>query len=92
MLKPTQNNLDRLEQLFKELQYKVRYEKGNFRPGSCVILEAKVVVVNKFATLDVKLAALTEILGSVQVDESLLSESSLKFYQPLKQTKIEIEN
>lgn len=88
-MKTTQHLLDKLEDLFKELQYKVRYEKGNFKPGSCIILESKVIVVNKFATLDVKIGALLDILASIEVDESLLSEASQKFYQSLnKQAKL----
>lgn len=87
MVKATQHTLDKIEDLFKELQFKVRYEKGNFKPGSCVILEAKVVVVNKFATVDVKIAALLEILYSLEVDTSALSEPMQKFYHTLQQSK-----
>lgn len=83
-MKISQSTLDKIEEVFKALQYKVRYEKGNFKPGSCLILEAKVVVVNKFATLDVKIAALSEILQQISIDESLLNENQLKFLQGIR--------
>ena len=43
-MKANQSTLDKIEDLFKALGYKVRYERGNFKPGSCVLLASKVVV------------------------------------------------
>lgn len=83
-MKISQATLDKIEEIFKAQQYKVRYEKGNFKPGSCLILEAKVVVVNKFATLDVKIAALSEILQQIEIEESLLNENQIKFLQSIR--------
>jgi hypothetical protein len=87
MLKPTQHSLDKLEELFHELGYKVRYEKGNFKPGSCILLASKVIVANKFATIDVRINSLLEILNSIDADPSVLSEPMLKLYSSLKQQK-----
>lgn len=87
-MKATQGNLDKIEELFKVQQYKVRYEKGNFKPGSCLILDNKVVVVNKFATLDVKIAAFLEILSSIEIDEGLLSDVQQKFFDQIKNQKV----
>ena len=82
-MKPTQGTLDKIEDLFKAQQYKIRYEKGNFKPGSCTILTNKVVVVNKFATLDVKLAALIEILREIEVNDDQWDENQMKLFQNL---------
>lgn len=87
-LKISQSTLDKIEELFKAQQYKIRYEKGNFKPGSCLILEAKVVVVNKFATMDVKIAALAEIIQQIEIDETLFNELQLKFYQSIISLKV----
>lgn len=87
-LKISQSTLDKIEELFKAQQYKIRYEKGNFKPGSCLILEAKVVVVNKFATMDVKIAALAEIIQQIEIEESLFNEVQLKFYQSIISLKV----
>jgi len=86
-MKISQGTLDKIEDIFKVQQYKVRYEKGNFKPGSCLILEAKVVVVNKFATMDVKIAALAEILKEIEIDETLFDENQAKFFQSIKNQK-----
>ncbi len=87
-MKATQGTLDKIEDLFKVQQYKVRYEKGNFKPGSCLILDNKVVVVNKFATLDVKISALVEIIQSLEFDETLFDENQSKFFKGIIQLKV----
>ncbi len=87
-MKISQGTLDKIEEIFKVQQFKVRYEKGNFKPGSCLILEAKVVVVNKFATMDVKIAALAEILQEIEIDETLFNENQAKFFQSIKSQKV----
>lgn len=92
MLKPTQGSLDKLEELLSELEYKVRYEKGNFKSNACVLLDHKVIVVNKFSTIETKVSALVEILSQIEVDESILSEKGRNFYRSLQQTKIEFKD
>lgn len=91
MLKPTQSTLDKLEELLSELLYKVRYEKGNFKSGSCLLLDNKVIVVNKFSTIETKVGSLAEILTGIEVDESTLSDKGRNFYRSLQQTKIDFK-
>ena len=62
MAKFTPAFLKKLEDLLKEQGYDVRYEKGNFKSGFCVLEEKKVVVINKFSTLESRIQALTEII------------------------------
>lgn len=65
MAKFTPAFLKKLEDLLKEQGYDVRYEKGNFKSGFCVLEEKKVVVINKFSTLESRIQALTEIIVSL---------------------------
>lgn len=90
MIKATQHNLEKMEELFRELEYTVRFEKGNFRSGACLLQDNKVIVINKFATLDQKLSALFELLAQTEADESLLSDKMKVFYRTLKQTKLSL--
>lgn len=78
--KPT---LQKMEQLFKELDYVVRYEKGTFNSGYCIVENSKVVVVNKFFDTDGRVGVLLDILNVILEDESLLSEKSKTFYKNL---------
>jgi len=86
----TNHTLEKVELLLKDLGYKVRYEKGNFKTGSCLIENSKIVMVNKFANLESKIVALVELLKNLTVEESKLSEKQKSFYYAIKQTKLAI--
>ncbi|WP_333485594.1 hypothetical protein [Sphingobacterium sp. SYP-B4668] len=79
-----------METLFKEFGFKLRYEKGNFRTGACVLQNSKVIVVNKFSNLEIKIQSLIQILHEIQGDESVLDEKQKSFYQIIKQTQLSI--
>lgn len=85
----TQHTLEKLELLFKVLDYKVRYEKGNFKTGACMLESSRIIVVNKFSDLESRITALAELLRSIAIDETLLDEKQLKFLYTLKQTSLE---
>ncbi|MCC6411416.1 MAG: hypothetical protein IT270_07135 [Saprospiraceae bacterium] len=72
----TQTTLKKLEQLFDELDYAVRYEKGNFQSGYCLVESRKIAVVNKFFDTEGRINCLLDILSKMDVDTDLLSEKS----------------
>lgn len=88
MSKFTQAYLDKLEELFRQADYTIRYEKGNFKSGFCILEHLKVIVVNKFSTIENKIGFLIEALQQLPFDESLLDERSKKLLHELKQTEI----
>lgn len=90
MLPNTQHSLDKLESLLKDLGYRVRYEKGNFKTGACMLLNSKVVVVNKFSNLEMKISALVGILRDMTTDGSSLDEKQRQFLRSIKQTALTI--
>jgi hypothetical protein len=47
MLTVTNHTLEKLENLLKSAGYKVRYEKGNFKTGACLLQSSRMIVVNK---------------------------------------------
>ncbi|HNE49879.1 MAG TPA: hypothetical protein PKM51_08070 [Chitinophagales bacterium] len=79
-----------LESIFKENQYVVRYEKGRFQSGYCILQDKRVVVINKFYETEARINALIEILSQIELDLSLLDEKQLKLYEQLAQHKLEI--
>ena len=83
MIKFTRNNLKKLETLFSELEYKVRYEKGNFQSGYCIVENNSIVVVNKFFDVDARINILIEILTTLEIDHEKLSEASSKLYKEI---------
>ncbi len=73
----TQGNLKKIEAVFGEIGYSVRYEKGNFHSGYCLVENRKIAVINKFFDTEARINTLLDILYSLDLDESLLSEASL---------------
>ena len=47
-MKYTQNILDKIEKVAEETGYVIRYERGNFQSGYCILQAKRVVVLNKF--------------------------------------------
>jgi hypothetical protein len=82
--KYTPNTLKKLEELFEEARYIIRYEKGNFNSGYCILEEKRVVVINKFFNVEGRINALIEILQTINVKEEELSGEMLKWYKQLK--------
>ena len=85
----TQHTLDKLEQLLKALNYKLRYEKGNFKTGACMLDSSRVIVVNKFSNLESKIMSVASLVQTMETDEALLDEKQKAFLYLLKQTKLE---
>jgi hypothetical protein len=82
-LKITPNTLKKLEQLFEEARYIIRFEKGTFNSGYCVLEQKRVVVINKFLNMEGRINALSEILPSITVNEAELSTEMQKFYRQI---------
>ena len=89
MNKHTKPTLQKIEQIFKELDYLVRYEKGTFNSGYCIVENTKIVVVNKFFDTEGRVNVLIEILSGVLEDDNVLTDKSKQFYrQLLKNTEV----
>ncbi len=84
MFKYTKHSLKKLEGLLEELGYTIRYEKGNFKSGYCIVENRKIAVVNKFFDTEARINCLLDVLNSIDVDESLFEEKTLAFYQKLQ--------
>lgn len=77
----TTTTLKKLEDLFDELDYTVRYEKGSFQSGYCVVESKRVAVVNKFFDTEARINTLLDILSKFEFDEASLSEKSRELLQ-----------
>ena len=78
------NTLKKLEELYEEARFTIRYEKGNFNSGYCILEDRRVAVVNKFLSTEGRINALLEILPTISVKEEELSTEMLKWYKQLK--------
>ncbi|MEM8896383.1 MAG: hypothetical protein AAGC88_17520 [Bacteroidota bacterium] len=89
-IKYTKSFLNKLEDIFAESDYILRYEKGNFQSGYCILNDNKIAIVNKYFPLDGKINALLEILKSIDIEPQKLSDKNRVFFQELLQTSLEI--
>ena len=72
-----------MEALFSEIEYTIRYERGNFQSGYCIVENRKIAVINKFFDEEARINCLLEILSTIDVDPSSLNEKSADFYKIL---------
>lgn len=88
MIKYTNQFLTKLEDVIAESDYILRYEKGNFKSGYCVLKDQKIIIVNKFYTTEGKINALLDILRTVVLDTTRFSEKSQKLYQEVSKAEV----
>ncbi|NIG51919.1 hypothetical protein [Chitinophaga sp. Cy-1792] len=86
-LKVTPNNLSKLEKIFDDAKYVLRFEKGTFTSGYCILEHKKVVVINKFLNLEGRINTLLDILTTLPLDEDLLTAESHKLYKQILSSK-----
>lgn len=76
----TQATLNKIEQVLDDASYIVRYERGTFQSGYCILEQKKVVVLNKFLPLEGRINTLVDIIPQLQVNPGDLSPESGKTY------------
>ncbi|WP_373520615.1 hypothetical protein [Aquiflexum sp.] len=90
-IKYTKNFLDKLENLFASSEYILRYEKGNFKSGYCILKENKIVIINKYYTLDGKINTLIDIIKEIGFNTKDFSDKKLQdLISELKQTELKL--
>lgn len=67
MFKYTKHTLKKVEGLFDQIKYTVRYERGNFQSGYCIVENKRIAVINKFYDAEARINCLIEILGKVEL-------------------------
>jgi hypothetical protein len=88
MIKYTNQYLVKLEDMIAESDYFLRYEKGNFKSGYCLLRDQKIMIVNKFFTTEGKINILLEILKNVSLDTTRFTDKSRKLYDELQQEEV----
>ncbi len=89
-IKYTNHFLNKLEDVMSETEYVLRYEKGNFQSGYCILNDSKVAVINKFFALEGKINSIIEILRSIEVDSRKLSDSNQKLYAEITNNQLQL--
>ena len=79
----TKHTLQKIEELFEEVGYTVRYEKGNFQSGYCLVENNKIVVINRFFETEGRINTLIDIIDKIDINTHLCSEKGLKTYKEI---------
>ena len=83
-MKLTQTTLDKLEDILGESEYVVRYERGNFQSGWCLLESKRIVVLNKFLNLEARINTLLELIPQLDIQFDKLTHDSQKLYETVK--------
>ena len=82
-MKYTQNTLDKIEKVIEEVGYIIRYERGTFQSGFCILEDKKVVVLNKFLNPEGRINTLVDLIPAVKVNYDMLTRDSQKMYDDI---------
>lgn len=83
MIKVNQPTLNKLGSILEEAGYVIRYERGNFQSGYCILQQKKVVVLNKFLTLEGRINTLVDITPDLDINFDTLTHESQKLYEEI---------
>lgn len=68
----------------------IRYEKGSFKSGYCVLQDRRVIVVNKYFDLESRINSFLEMIPELDIDFSQLDEKETSFVLNLQQAKLAV--
>jgi len=82
-MKYTQTTLDKIGKLIEESGYIVRYERGSFQSGFCILEDRKIVVLNKFLPLEGRINTLIDLISKLKIERDSLTPESRKVFDDI---------
>ena len=82
-MKITQHQLDKIEKIIEDSGYVIRYERGTFQSGYCILQERKVVVLNKFFQTEGRINTLIDLMPQLDIKFDALTHESQKLYEEI---------
>ncbi len=82
-MKYTQTTLDKIEKIIVESGYVIRYERGTFQSGFCILEEKKVVVLNRFLQLEGRINTLIDIIPQLKIEAATLTSETKKVFDDI---------
>lgn len=76
-----------LRALASELGATVRFEKGDFKGGYCLLKDSKVIVINKIANLQRKVMILSAALKELGIDQIYLTPKLREIIDEMNEEK-----
>jgi hypothetical protein len=89
-MKFTQSYLEKLQDILSQSGYGVRYERGTFQSGWCLLEQKKIVVLNKFLDVEGRTNTLLDLIPQLNIDfDKLIHESQKLYTEVMKKTTLE---
>ena len=82
-MKYNESTLKKLEGVLDDAGYVIRYERGSFQSGYCILEDKKVAVLNKFLTTEGRINTLAELIPTINITYELLTTDSQKMLDQL---------
>ena len=82
-MKYTQSTLDKVEKILESSGYVLRYERGTFQSGYCILEERKVVVLNKFLPIEGRINTLIDLIPQLEVKPEDMPPDAKKLYDEI---------
>jgi hypothetical protein len=79
--------IEDLKSVASQLGAEVRFEKGDFKGGYCILKDSKVVVINKMTNLQRKVIVLSMALKELGVDKIYLTPRVREIIDEMSETK-----
>ncbi|TVR76710.1 MAG: hypothetical protein EA412_12715 [Chitinophagaceae bacterium] len=79
VVKFTKHNLGKFEQILKNSGYIIRYEKGSFNAGYCILENKKIIVINKFYSTEARINCILDIIDNMGIDEIISLDADRKW-------------
>ena len=78
-----QQTVDKIEAVMEEAGYVIRYERGTFQSGYCILQQKKVMMLNKFLNLEGRINTLIELMPQLEINLDALTADSQKLYEEI---------
>ena len=88
IMKLTQTTLNKLEDILGESAFVVRYERGNFQSGWCLLESKRIVVLNKFLNLEARINTLLDLIPQLDIEFDKLTHDSQKLFEEVKKISL----
>jgi uncharacterized protein with PIN domain len=73
--------LEELQEACRSLGYRVRFERGDFAGGACILKDQQLLVVNKRFTIERKLSTIARALSEIGIDEVYIKPAVRSFIE-----------
>jgi len=85
--KELESILQDLKEIAQQMGAKIRFERGDFKGGYCILKDSKVIVINKLSNLQRKIIILSAALKELGAEDIYLPPKIREVIEEMDETK-----